>query len=330
MAAASNPARDTDAWDRYWAYGSLHSFSQVSAGNYGGRIAAFWRTLFAGLADGSRVLDIATGNGAVPLLALEAGESGGRQLIVHGTDLAAIDPAHHVRDQDQRRRLAAITFHPGTAAEALPFGDAAFDVVCSQYGLEYSDLDRAIPQAARVLRPGGTLALIMHHHASAAVLAARQEITQVDFVLDEAGVYVKARNLLRAQAKSRGSRRGSLPPKVAKKRRSVEQAIARIEAAAQNAVNPRLLLGPLNYVREVLAMNERIGPEQSLQWLDEAERRVRATRRRLADMQAAARSEEDMAALAGNLVMAGFAEPEIATLVEDEGEIAGWRVRTQR
>jgi len=48
-------------------------------------------------------------------------------------------------------------------AEALPFEDARFDaVVATLVFCTVSDLDRAIAEARRVLKPGGTLRLIEH------------------------------------------------------------------------------------------------------------------------------------------------------------------------
>jgi SAM-dependent methyltransferase len=44
-------------------------------------------------------------------------------------------------------------------AEALPFADASFDVVCGAQMWHWVEVARAAPQVVRVLRPGGALAL---------------------------------------------------------------------------------------------------------------------------------------------------------------------------
>lgn len=56
-------------------------------------------------------------------------------------------------------------------AEALPFADAAFDVVSAFNSLDHvDDLDRAIREIARVLAPGGDFLLITDIHARPTLL----------------------------------------------------------------------------------------------------------------------------------------------------------------
>lgn len=57
---------------------------------------------------------------------------------------------------------ANVTFAKA-AAESLPFADASFDVVNCGLALPYTDNERAISEAARVLRPGGMFLLKIHH-----------------------------------------------------------------------------------------------------------------------------------------------------------------------
>jgi ubiquinone/menaquinone biosynthesis C-methylase UbiE len=57
------------------------------------------------------------------------------------------------------RRNPQIEWHQGSATE-LPFADASFDVVLCQQGLQYfPDRDKAMKEMARVLVPGGRIAL---------------------------------------------------------------------------------------------------------------------------------------------------------------------------
>jgi SAM-dependent methyltransferase len=56
-----------------------------------------------------------------------------------------------------RRHLPGITAEHGTA-EALPLPDASVDAVLAGQAMHWFDMDRALPEIARVLRPGGVLA----------------------------------------------------------------------------------------------------------------------------------------------------------------------------
>jgi len=79
-----------------------------------------------------------------------------------GLDLSTRQLQHARRiDEDTGIRVPVVT---GTAT-ALPFADAAFDVVFSAFGaLQFvEDAGRAVREAARVLRPGGTFAFSVTH-----------------------------------------------------------------------------------------------------------------------------------------------------------------------
>lgn len=106
---------------------------------------------FAGIAPGANVLDVATGTGVVAVTAARSGAK------VTGLDLT---PAllEHARHNARLAEQAEIRFVEGDI-EALPFEDASFDVVVSQFGHIFAPrADVALREMLRVLRPGGTIA----------------------------------------------------------------------------------------------------------------------------------------------------------------------------
>ena len=89
------------------------------------------------LPDGARILDIATGNGAIATLAAEVAEAGQKTFFLAATDLAEINPDVKGGARSSRLRKR-IQFHSHTPCERQPFDDASFDCVTSQFGFEYA------------------------------------------------------------------------------------------------------------------------------------------------------------------------------------------------
>ena len=126
---------------RWASFAPLQATTMVSAA----RLVAHAR-----LASGARVLDVACGTGVVAVTAARAGAR------VTGLDLT---PELLTVARDNSRIAAVeIDWHEGDV-EQLPFGDATFDVVVSQFGHMFAPRPAvAIAEMLRVLKPGGTIA----------------------------------------------------------------------------------------------------------------------------------------------------------------------------
>jgi ubiquinone/menaquinone biosynthesis C-methylase UbiE len=104
----------------------------------------------AGIRPGDRVLDVACGTGALTLAAAErAGPEGAVSGLDPNPEMLAV----------ARAKPVAVDWREGRA-EALPFGDATFDAVISQFGMMFfDDAAGAFAEMRRVLAPGGRLAV---------------------------------------------------------------------------------------------------------------------------------------------------------------------------
>jgi SAM-dependent methyltransferase len=94
-----------------------------------------------------RVLDLGAGTGKLT-----------RQLVGRGLDVVAVEPLAGMREQ-----LSQVL--PGTpvldgSGEHIPLPDGSVDVVLAAQAWHWVTPERAAPEVARVLRPGGTLGLV--------------------------------------------------------------------------------------------------------------------------------------------------------------------------
>ncbi|MCL2614645.1 MAG: class I SAM-dependent methyltransferase [Nocardioidaceae bacterium] len=99
--------------------------------------------------------------GGEPLTVLELGAGTGKlteQLIALGHDVHATDPDPAMLDR-LTLKFPELRVSQSTAEE-IPAPDASIDVVVVAQAYQWFDKERALPEIARVLKRGGTLALV--------------------------------------------------------------------------------------------------------------------------------------------------------------------------
>ena len=102
---------------------------------------------------GLKVLDVATGTGHTALALAKAGA----EVVGQDPTPAMLAEA---RELARSRGLAGRVHFVQGVAEALPFADATFDIVtCRRAAHHFPDIRAAVREMARVLRPGGRLAI---------------------------------------------------------------------------------------------------------------------------------------------------------------------------
>lgn len=167
-------------WDTYWqGTGDIGAFS--AGGVSHPAIATFWEDLFSAAARRNqpiRLLDVATGNGAILISALSILGTETKNITCVDISAAAIE------NIGQR--------FPGTRgvvadARSIPLDSQQFDLVTSQFGVEYAGLE-AVSEAARLVSGGGQLALLLHidkgivHRECSVSLAAIEKLQASNFV----------------------------------------------------------------------------------------------------------------------------------------------------
>jgi SAM-dependent methyltransferase len=94
-----------------------------------------------------RVLDLGAGTGQLT-----------RQLAARGLEVVAVEPSDGMREQ-LARSLPSVPVLGGSA-EDIPLDDGAVDAVLVAQAWHWVDVERAVPEVARVLAPGGQLGLV--------------------------------------------------------------------------------------------------------------------------------------------------------------------------
>ncbi|HZC75315.1 MAG TPA: methyltransferase domain-containing protein [Gaiellaceae bacterium] len=106
-----------------------------------------WLVERLGLRPGSRVLDLGAGTGKLT-----------RQLVRRGLEVVAVEPGDEMRGVLQRV-LPEVDALAGTS-EAIPLPDASVDAVTAGQAFHWFEREPALSEMARVLRPGGGIALL--------------------------------------------------------------------------------------------------------------------------------------------------------------------------
>ena len=141
-------------WDTYWE-GTRDAEAYASGGVSHPVVASFWDNAlsdyFATREDG-KILDIATGSGAVVERLTQQSGTESYEVTCVDISAAAIDVV--------RSRYPNVV---GVVADAksIPLDSGQYDLVTSQFGIEYAGL-AAHDEASRLLATDGSLILMMH------------------------------------------------------------------------------------------------------------------------------------------------------------------------
>jgi ubiquinone/menaquinone biosynthesis C-methylase UbiE len=96
-----------------------------------------------------------------------------------GVDLAKVEVSAVAQDGLGDSGIDVV-LHPETPAESIPEPDGSVGVVASVFGIEYSDLEKSLAEAQRVLNAGGKLLMLLHHDASVVTSMSRRAVSEYD------------------------------------------------------------------------------------------------------------------------------------------------------
>ncbi len=314
------------SWNEYWRR-TTESAAHREGGPQDAALVPFWSGLFAAAHSTRarcRVLDVACGNGAVLRLAREAANAAPHVAsFLAGIDLSLAAVA------DLRRRLP--TVHGAVCdVRRTPFPDGCFDLVTSQFGLEYAG-PGAFGEAARLVASGGVLAAVVHmkeggiYRENQANLEAVTVLLESDLLGGAASAFAIEAGLRRGK----GSRAGLRAAEAL-----LGQAAGRVRGMLER-LGPQVAGGAiarlLGDVTDLHARRTAYDPAEVAGWIERMAAEMRAYAGRMSSALAAAASRSDLDAMLLEASGKGLdvRTPEPVPMGR-HGEAGAWRVVLER
>ena len=315
-----------EPWTSFWEHGHSTTFGAFFKDGYDGAIKSWWHQILTSVPQPVDVLDIGCGNGALLLDLLEKRITGSYT----GVDLASVKLSDVAKQKLNVNNTLKAQLKPKTDAEQLPFESESLDLTVSVFGIEYSDLKKSLPEAIRVLKPGGAFHALMH--ADESVISSMSARALSEFQDDDMASIVKNLNTIDQQLNEL-----RIPAKL-KTSREAEAARTDLNALAQkymsnldpetgNAIMVQFVGDALKYFKMIKQSDV-----VRKRYIDGLSAEFAASRQRYHAMAAAAQNEADVHSIqtllqtqpcASVRVEKFFADP-------DQKELAGWHISARK
>jgi len=217
-----------------------------------------------------------------------------------------------------------IEFHSHTPCESQPFDDDRFDLVTSQFGFEYSDIERSLLEIRRVLKVDGRFVAISHHLDSDLIKAAIVEVEVYERALDELDLFGSLRNYTEAIGELDGEQ-STVAAKISKASPLAAGLLKKVKDFREQYPDEELC-------REIVEAVSRLAKPQypssadRIMVVDAAEKDFGFARARLQDMAQAAMSQENIELFSIMAKEAGFGSVHCLNLYGDDQGLAGWQI----
>ena len=307
-------------WNRYWT-GAGRSGAYGSGGVSHPAIDAFWRDFLASVArpaDSTRVLDLATGNGAMIEALVRAG--------ISADDITCVDLSPAAIASVQERFPGVTGVVADVAALSLPAG--RFDLVTTQFGVEYGG-EAALAAAPTLVAPDGVLAMLLHASGSLISRESQANLEAIEALRATAFVELASRLFETGFAAVRGADRApydlagaALSPAV----RAVEAIIEANGAGVAGGTVARLY----EDVARIHQGLPRYDPTEVSEWVDSMRTEIEQYADRMRSMLDAAIDEDRFRDYCAALSAQGFDITRAGALVAGDDDILAWVLLAKR
>ena len=298
-----------EQWSEYWRKGTITTFHGRFGQNYDGKVRDYWHGILDRLPTGAHIVDLATGNGAIALIAAQHGRRNDKQFEITAVDYAEVDPETLFSNTDFAQDLRRIRFLSNTSIEATGLPAGNHDLATSQFGIEYADTDAVVAEFARLLkRRDAVFAAMIHHADSAIVRQAREGVDQI-LACEKSGLHAAIRDLLGRLDKLAARGKDAVDDERAKTlRTAINRILAGLKQWGRQYADPGQIV---YYIENSMAtFNPRVSGGMSLAerlaMLRQVAAETEAYKQRMRDLTSAALDDTAIGHLVGQIQHAGF------------------------
>jgi ubiquinone/menaquinone biosynthesis C-methylase UbiE len=322
MSSQSDTSPAAGGWDTYW-HGAGHGGAFSSGGTSHPLVLSFWKDFFSRAREdfvSPRIVDIASGSGAVVDCARKAFDDAPASFTCVDISQSAIATLVE--------RFPGVT---GIVADArsIPLESDSYDIVTSQFGIEYAGLE-AVNEVARLPVRGGRVALLMHHRSGGIY---RQCAASHDAIKMLATSKFIPRTIATFEAGFAASRGGNNTAYQAAAKR-LNPAIRAVESIMMKHGRDVADGTIVRLYKDVAAIHGRLpnyDPSEVLGWLQGMEQELEAYAERMDSMCKAAIDEETFAGLRDGLQNGRYTIDRADALKNDAtGVPLGWALIATR
>ena len=273
------------SWSQYWQGREGDTTGALTGVESDRELQEHWARVLSDGARDAAFLDLACGAGTVLKQASQLGYSN-----LTGLDISS--EAGKVLQND----IAGVKTVVASASETgLP--DAAYDIIVSQFGLEYAGAQAALSEAARLTAPGGRIETVMHM-TGGAIEAEVQGHADHCAELLESGFIEKASALFKGAYENNTAKAQALMDDVM---------VARDRVSALIKPNKRSLAAHLiNGTAQLWEKRSAYVLQDVTGWLNSMKSEIEAYKARMDSMIAAALSQEELQRCVSHLEEQGF------------------------
>ncbi|MEL8055267.1 MAG: class I SAM-dependent methyltransferase [Pseudomonadota bacterium] len=295
------------SWSQYWQGREGDTTGALTGVESDRELQEHWARV---LSDGSRdaaFLDLACGAGTVLKQAATLGY----------TNLTGLDVSSEAIAVLQSDLPAAKTVTASASETGLP--DASYDIIVSQFGLEYASANAALPEAARLIAPGGRIETVMHMTGGAIEAEVKGHADHCAALL-ESGFFEKVSALFRGAYENDTANAQALMDDAA----TAQARVSGLVKPNERSLAAHLLSGTAQLweKRAAYALEDVTG------WLSGMKAEIEAYKARMESMIAAALSAEELERCVGILKEQGFSVK--AEALSLSGADAAWVLSAHR